>query len=175
MPNLDLELNPTISLKLDAIGKPGQRTFYLQGSDDHQTVTLLIEKFQVQMLALGIEQFLNELKKRFPDLPAVESEYDEKAMRLTPPLDPLFRVAAMSMGYDADTNFSVLILREGKISEEAEDKPSMVRFWCTRSMVSGLAVWAQELVGRGRPIWPSTGEPMSPRDQYSPRNNGHKH
>ncbi|MFZ3070869.1 MAG: DUF3090 family protein [Anaerolineaceae bacterium] len=175
MPNLDLELNPTLTIKLDAIGKPGERIFYIQGSGERQTVTLLIEKYQVQMLAPGTEQFLMEIKERFPELPDASPEYEEADMQITPPPDPLFQVAEMSMGYDIEHDMVVLILREAEVPANPEDKPSVVRLWCTRSQILGLAAWAQELAGRGRPTWLSSGEPILPKEQFSPRNNGHKH
>jgi len=85
MPELELDFHPTEILILSAIGKPGDRTFFLRGGNREQTVTLRIEKFQVQMLAVGAAQFLMELKNRFPDLEEPVSSYDERRMVLNLP------------------------------------------------------------------------------------------
>ena len=68
MPRFELDLNPVSHITTDAIGQPGQRVFYLQGIQDDRTVTLLIEKVQIQSLAVGVEQFLAEIGQKFPDL-----------------------------------------------------------------------------------------------------------
>jgi len=80
MAKIDIDLNPITHITVDAIGDPGERVFYLQGRKDDQVITLLIEKIQVQMLVLGFEQFMEELKQKFPDLTQALPDYDEKDM-----------------------------------------------------------------------------------------------
>ena len=46
-----IELNPVTQFTVGTIGRPGQRTFYLQGSKGSNTVSLVIEKQQAAMLA----------------------------------------------------------------------------------------------------------------------------
>jgi hypothetical protein len=62
----DLDLNPVDHLTADALGPPGKRVFYLQGWQGERTVTLIIEKIQLQP-SRGVEQFLAETRK-VPDL-----------------------------------------------------------------------------------------------------------
>ncbi|MCJ7695475.1 MAG: DUF3090 family protein [Anaerolineaceae bacterium] len=175
MTKIDIDLNPTNILTIDAIGKPGERVFYLQGRSDEQIVTLLVEKIHVQTLALGIEQFLSELLQNFPNLPEALSDYQEENMRITPPVDPLFRVGDLSLGYDAELDLMVLIAHQDPRGIQDENEIGVVRFWCTRSQIVALAHWGIEVAGRGRPVWPSSGDPILPVDQFSPKNNGHKH
>jgi len=47
MTKIDLDLNPTSFITVDAIGKPGERVFYLQGREGEQIITLLVEKIQI--------------------------------------------------------------------------------------------------------------------------------
>jgi len=171
----NLDFHPTEILILSAIGKPGDRTFFLRGGNREQSVTLRIEKFQVQMLAAGAAHFLTELKNRFPDLEEPVGAYDERRMVLEPPIDPLFHVSEMSMGYDIENDLIVLIFEEGKAPEDSVETHSVVRFWCTRSEVAGLAAWAAELVSRGKQGTVESGEAPKPENGYLPRNNGHKH
>ena len=175
MDEIDLELQPTKVITVDAIGKPGERVFYLQGRTDDQVVTLLVEKIHVQTLVLGIEQFMVELGQKIPSLTKTSSEYIESEMSITPPVDPLFRVGDLSMGYDTENDLMVLIAHEDMSSVSEQEKMGVVRFWCTRAQVLALAKWGAEVISRGRPIWPSSGEPILPIDQFSPKNNGHKH
>lgn len=97
-------------------------------------------------------------------------------MLLEPPLDPLFRVGELSLGYDPAQDLMVLIAREIQADDPdaPEESLSVVRFWCTRSQLWALGRWGIELASRGRPIWPSTGEPILPPGEFSPKNNGHK-
>ena len=53
MPRFELDLNPVSHITADAIGKPGERVFYLQAIQDERTITLLVEKVQIQSLAVG--------------------------------------------------------------------------------------------------------------------------
>jgi uncharacterized repeat protein (TIGR03847 family) len=165
-------------MTVDAVGQPGERVFYLQGRNDDQVITLLVEKFQIQTLALAVENLMSELREKTPDLADASPEYDEEAMTLEPPLDPLFRVGELSLGYDPEQDLMVLIAKEVPMGiaevEVDEDTLSEVRFWCTRSQLWALSRWGIELASRGRPVWPSTGEPILPPGEFSPKNNGHK-
>lgn len=128
MAKIDIDLNPTTILTIDAIGKPGERVFYVQGKSEEQTITLLVEKIHVQTLALGIEHFLSELKQKFPDLPDIASDYDEENMRITPPVDPLFRVGDLSLGYDAELDLMVLIAHQDPRGIDDENEIGVVRY-----------------------------------------------
>ncbi len=61
MPRFEIDVDPLDHITADAIGKPGQRVFYIQAWQDQRTVTVLIEKFQLQSLSVGVEQFLAEV------------------------------------------------------------------------------------------------------------------
>ena len=97
-------------------------------------------------------------------------------MLLEPPLDPLFRVGELSLAYDTQQDRMILIAKEVPIdaSENTEEEASEIRFWCTRSQLWAMGRWGIELASRGRPVWPSTGEPILPPGEFSPKNNGHK-
>ena len=78
MPRTDIDLHPVSHITADAIGQPGKRVFYLQGWQGERTVTLIVEKLQIQSLAIGLEQFLAEIHEKFPNLPEAVSEYQEE-------------------------------------------------------------------------------------------------
>ncbi len=176
MSRINIDLNPVTHITVDAIGKPGERVFYLQGRNAEQVITLLVEKFQVQTLALAIENLMSELQEKIPGMTDASPNYKEEQMLLEPPLDPLFRVGELSLAYDTQQDRMILIAKEVPIdaSENTEEEASEIRFWCTRSQLWAMGRWGIELASRGRPVWPSTGEPILPPGEFSPKNNGHK-
>ncbi len=175
MPQIDLDLDPVTYLTVDAIGKPGERVFFIQGSKEDQVVTLLVEKIQVQTLSIGIEQFLTEIQQQYPDLPEASTEYDEDLMRIQPPVDPLFRVGEVGLGYDAEHDKMVLVAREILLGDQQAEDANVVRFWSTRSQMRALGRWGVEVANQGRPLCPQCGEPMDPAGHFCPKKNGHKH
>jgi uncharacterized repeat protein (TIGR03847 family) len=170
----NLDFDPVSHITVDAIGKPGQRVFYLQAVSKEQVVTLLVEKIQIQTMAVGVEQFLGELNERFPDLPEAAASFIEDKMHIFPPVDPLFRVGELGLSYDVDRDALIIVAREAGPNEDPEEN-RIVRFWCTRSQVRAMCSWGIEITNRGRPLCPQCGEPMDPEGHFCPKKNGHKH
>jgi len=177
MPRFELDINPVSHITADAIGKPGQRVFYLQGwrETDPQPVTVLIEKIQLQSLAVGAEQLLTEVTRTNPDLSEVDTDFDEDKMHITPPVDPVFRAGEIGLGYDADHDQVVILAREIVVEGEEQENAAVVRFWCTRAQLHALASWGDVVVSHGRQICPQCGQPMEPEGHFCPKKNGHKH
>ncbi len=175
MPAQELDLDPVDFLTIDAIGKPGQRVFYLQARGAEQTVTFILEKVQVHSLALGVEQFLNELHERLPELPLESGQFHEDQMHILPPVDPWFRVGELGLAYDSDRDRVGLVLREVMTEESDPEQSNAARLWCTREQLLAAAHWGLEVANRGRPICPYCGQPMEPEGHFCPKRNGHKH
>jgi uncharacterized repeat protein (TIGR03847 family) len=175
MPSVEIDLNPVTHITSDAIGQPGKRVFYIQGWQNERTVTLIAEKVQIQTLAVGLEQFLAEIVQKFPDLPEASAEYNEQTMRITPPVDPLFRVGEMGLGYDSDRDLVVLVAHELIGEEQNAEDAGIVRFWCTRSQIRTMCRWGIDVAARGRQTCPQCGEPIDPEGHFCPKKNGHKH
>ncbi len=177
MPRFEIDLNPLQHVTVDAIGQPGARVFYIQGwrLTDPQPVTIIIEKVQLQSLAQGVDQMLAELAKQKPELTLPVADFDADKMRITPPVDPLFRAGEMGLGYDADQDAIVIMVREVVMENGNPEEAAEVRFWCTRLQARQLADWSREVIKRGRPLCPQCGEPMEPEGHFCPKKNGHKH
>lgn len=175
MARVEIDLDPVTHLTTDAIGQPGQRVFYLQGTQDERVVTLLIEKIQIQSLAMGLEDFLKEVNERYPGLPTDSDDFDERKMHILPPVDPVFRVGEVGLGYDSDRDLVCLIAREILSGDMQPDDASVVRFWATRSQMRAMIRWGMDVASHGRPICPQCGEPMDPAGHFCPKKNGHKH
>ena len=177
MPRFELDLNPVQHITSDAIGQPGKRVFYLQGwrEADVQPVTIIIEKVQLQTLATGLDQMLDEVARQNPNLSEPSGKYDEKKMHISPPVDPLFRGGEMGLGYDAESDLIVILAREIVMEGADPEEAAVVRFWCSRQQARWLATWSEEVVEHGRPICPQCGQPMEPEGHFCPKKNGHKH
>jgi uncharacterized repeat protein (TIGR03847 family) len=171
----EIELKPVTHITTDALGQPGKRVFYLQAWQENRTISLIVEKIQIQSLAVGFEQFLAEIQQRYPELPDATSDFDEVMMHIQPPVDPLFRVGEIGLGYEADQDLVVLVVRELIGEEQDQEEARVARFWCTRSQIRSMCRWGMEVAARGRPLCPQCGEPMEPEGHFCPKKNGHKH
>jgi uncharacterized repeat protein (TIGR03847 family) len=169
-----IELNPVSHMTIGTIGEPGQRTFYLQGSRGIQTISLIIEKEQAVVLANSFYSMLEELEKQYPR-PSVESDDTVwMDMRLREPVEPLFRVGNMGVGYNEGSDQIVLVAYE-LLPEEEDDEPDVVSFWATRTQIKTLIQHAYEVVSAGRPICGNCGQPIDPEGHFCPNRNGHRH
>ncbi len=171
----EIDIHPVTHITTDAIGAPGKRVFYIQGWQNERTITLIVEKVQIQSLAIGYEQFLAEIHTKYPNLPEETADYSEEKMHIHPPLDPLFRVGEVGLGYDAENDLVVLVARELLPEGQDPEEAGVVRFWCTRSQLQALCRWGLEVAAHGRPLCPQCGQPMDPEGHFCPKKNGHKH
>jgi uncharacterized repeat protein (TIGR03847 family) len=174
MPSKEIDLRPVSHITTDAIGPPGKRVFYIQGWQKDRTVSVIVEKVQVQSLAVGVEQFLAEISERFPELAEASTDYDEDKMHIHPPVDPEFRTGELGLGYDSDQDLVVLIARELLAEEQDPDDAEVVRYWCSRSQLRAMCHWGIEVASRGRPICPQCGQPEEPEGHFCPKKNGHQ-
>ena len=168
MSNHLLIFQPATILRVNAIGAPGERTFFLQGGDADRLVTLLVEKVQVQVMAVGAIRMIDGIETEQFDLEKSLARYDEAEMQLVLPVDPLFRVDEVALGYDQERDLLLL-----QVSEEGSgDDRQQVMFWVTREKMRGLALWALELANRDR------SDPLQPKktggNGFRHSNNGHK-
>ncbi len=175
MPRFEIDVDPCDHITADAIGSPGQRVFYLQAYQDNRTITVLIEKAQLQSLAIGVEQFLSQISQQNPDLEEASSEFNEDQMRINPPVDPLFRAGEIGLAYDKERDRVVVFTKELLTEEDEPDSAAQIRFWASRSQMRKLARWGADVVNRGRPMCPQCGQPMEPEGHFCPKKNGHMH
>lgn len=171
----EFDLRPVNKITTGAIGPQGKRVFYIQARKGDELVTLIVEKQQVQALAIGLEQFLADLDDRFPDLAEASADYKETEMELDQPIDPAFRVGNMGLGYDDENDLLVLVAREIQSEGDESEEGSVARFWCTRSQLRSMCTWGLEVASRGRPICGNCGQPVDPAGHFCPKRNGHKH
>jgi len=171
----EIDIRPIIHITADTIGTPGKRVFYIQAQQETRTTTVILEKFQLQQLSIGIEQFIAEIQGKFPELSEASANYVEDNMHIHPPVDPLFRIGELALGYDADSDLLILVTREVIPEGVDPEETRVLRFWCTRSQLRAMAHWGIEVVNRGRPLCPQCGAPLDPDEKhFCPKKNGHR-
>jgi uncharacterized repeat protein (TIGR03847 family) len=175
MPRFEIDVDPCDHITADAIGAPGQRIFYLQAFQDARTITVIIEKVQLQSLSVGIEQFLAQLTEQNPGLLEASADFNEEHMRINPPLEPIFRAGEIGLGYDKERDLVVLVTREILLEGDEPEEAAVIRFWCTRSQARAMARWGVDVVKRGRPLCPQCGQPIEPEGHFCPKKNGYRH
>jgi uncharacterized repeat protein (TIGR03847 family) len=166
-----LELDPVGRITAAAVGEPGRRTFYLQARKDDVVVSLLVEKQQVALLSMHIEELLERVG------PPEEAVPDIDSLDLEEPVAPSFRVGQIGLGYDERRDLVLMQCDELVSGEEEEERvvsPGRVRFWATRAQMLALARRGEREVGAGRPICPMCGEPKEPEGHFCIRSNGHR-
>ncbi len=173
MPRFEIDVDPCDHLTADAIGAPGQRVFYIHAWQAAKTVTIIIEKIQLQTLAVGIERFLADLARQHPELDQASTDYVEEKMRINPPVEPIFRAGEIGLGYDREKDMVIIVTREILLENQEPEDAAVIRFWCTRHQAQALARWGQDVVQRGRPICPQCSEAMEPEGHFCPKKNGY--
>lgn len=109
------------------------------------------------------------------DLPEASADYVIEHMRINPPVEPVFRVGEIGLGYDKDRDLVVLLAREIIMDNVEPEDAAVVRFWCMRDQARALARWGMEVVQRSRPMCPQCGQPIEPEGHFCPKKNGYLH
>jgi len=149
MANPIIELDPVTHITAGAVGQPGQRVFYIQAEKGLDRLTLLCEKEQVSALADAIDEMVQNLEQEFGVARHEDLAVNETEMELHEPLDPLFRVGAMGLGYDANRDRILLVAQEA-LAEDEERDPREVRCFATRAQMQVLSQYSRDVIGRGR-------------------------
>jgi uncharacterized repeat protein (TIGR03847 family) len=163
-----IELNPVSHLTIGTVGPPGKRVFYLQGSKGPDLVSVIIEKQQASMLASSLESLFDELAEKVSRDEEREPVWSD--MRLREPIDPLFRVGNMGLGYNEDFGRVVIVAYE---LVDEDEEANVVSFWSSSSQAQSLIKRAHEMVKAGRPICGNCGQPIDKEGHFCPNRNGH--
>lgn len=147
MAEIEIELNPVDFITIGTIGPRGQRVFHLQAGQDERLVSFTIEKEQARALSEAIQEFIEDIDKRFNQ--ETDVQMTALDMDLREPIEPMFRVAQMALAYEDITKMCVLTVNE--LTVNGEEEASIVRMWCTPAQMYALSLQAQTMVDAGRP------------------------
>ena len=159
MQSPEIDLNPVDFITVGTVGPKGQRVFHLQAGKDDLIVSLIIEKEQAWALSEAIRELADDLDQRYPT--PEDTDLSEFNMELRDPIEPMFRVAQMGLGYDEERSMVVLVAQELVVLDEEEEgdaeadpeavQPGIVRMWCSRDQMRALSAHATATVQAGRP------------------------
>ncbi|MBN1201218.1 MAG: DUF3090 family protein [Anaerolineae bacterium] len=153
MPTHGFELDPVDFVTIGTIGPKGRRRFHLQAGSGSDLVTLIIEKEQARALSDAINEILENLGQQFPDISNIDVDLSQWDMTLRDPVEPLFRVAQIGLGYDEDREMILLVAQEMITIEEdvqALPDPQEVRLWASCEQMRALSEHAMIVVKQGR-------------------------
>lgn len=174
MPQFDYDFDPVSRITVGAVGQPGQREFFIQARTGLRLVTLRIEKQQVQALAIGITQLLEQAGEVLPQLRTDLVNINDPRMVLEKPIYPAFVVGQIGLGYDESRGLVIIIMQE-LVAEgaEASSRAALARFVAGRETMRDFSEYALALVAAGRPTCPLCGQPIDPHGHFCPPSNGH--
>lgn len=185
------EFSHTSRFTVGTVGEPGRRVFYLQVGDAYDTVSLKLEKQQVQALA----QFFVGL---LADLPTPDANITVPAF-MEPPF-PDWTVGQIAVGVDesdADNSLIVmieeLVVSEEPVAEEllaeleeiedderleqtieslmGKSEGATVKARISIDQAAAFVEVSNQLMSQGRPPCRLCGQPLDPDGHFCPRLN----
>ena len=157
------EFTNVTTLRGEALGEPGKRTFRIVVDSGSSSAVLWLEKEQLFQLALAIQQLLATLR-------------DEQVGSATPPVELEapgltrldFQVSKLVLGHDSSRGLFIL-----DAHEPDEEEVATVRVWASSEQVTEFAEEAVRVCASGRPLCPLCARPIDPTGHQCPRANGH--
>ena len=177
---MTMEVRPEV-FTADYTGRPGERTFFLQSRSETLTLSFLLEKGQVEVLAEKLKELLVMIDPADP-IRTVENVRNP-LFALSAPIEPEWRVGTISLTYQEDPEFVVVALEPVVAAEEEptdlDEGPEgvddfEVRILITRDQARGFISHALAVVNEGRPLCQLCGLPMDPDGHKCPASNGHR-
>ncbi len=168
------------------VGQPGERQFFLQARDGARVVSVGLEKQQVQVLAERVDGLLDEVVRRTggeAPVPAAAPLGSEDLEPLDAPVTEEFRVGAMALGWNGDTELVIIEAHEiveddetevPDLEEDPDDGPACLRVRLSGAAARAFAKRALSVVSAGRPPCPFCNLPLEPSGHICPRANGYR-
>lgn len=191
MPRQIFVYDPPERLVVGTVGQPGERTFFLQARSTGQLTSVVLEKVQVAALAERLDQLLDEVVRASggtASVPAVAPRELEDTLPLEQPIVEEFRVGALGLGWDPETErvvLEALAVSESTdpdadddddpalLSDDDAEGPDVLRVRITGGVARAFTKRALAIVAAGRPPCQFCGQPLDPESHVCARSNGH--
>jgi hypothetical protein len=160
-----------------AIGRPGDRTFYVQVRADGQVISVKCEKGQVAAMA-------EYLRGMLADLPDTGNAIDTSSATLQSPVQQDFVLGSVGLGVDRPNMRMVIQLEEMVLVDEDEEDifdlldedddesdASVVRVLLTPAQARAFCETADLFVNAGRAICKWCAAPVDPAGHACPKFN----
>ena len=159
-----IEFTNVESIRAEALGEPGQRTFRILVDGEVGSAMMWLEKEQLFQLAVAINQLLASLPNLGRSVPPSEGG-EGAAARIE------FKVGRLVLGHEGSSERLIIDVHDVESGEEAQELT--VRVWGERQQLARFAAESLELCAAGRPLCPLCGGPMDPAGHTCARSNGH--
>jgi uncharacterized repeat protein (TIGR03847 family) len=175
---MNQDITPDI-FTADYLGRPGERVFYIQARGGFGSVTYLVEKQQVAVLADKLRELLVMVDPA--DTVAGAEPARDPALALMEPTEPEWRIGMMGLSYEEVEQQVVVLIRSvdeqsadvESVLEDDDDEPG-VQFHLRRDQVRSFILHALAVVAEGRPLCQLCGLPIDPEGHICPASNGHR-
>lgn len=158
------------------IGEPGEREFFLQVRDTNRLLTVSIEKSQVQAVVDRLQSIVRQSQDD-----RYSSNFLEVSRDLQPldsPIEPIFKVGAIAISFDEETQNVELDFAEETETEEdfdfSEQILEILRVKISIGYVKAFIRRSESVISAGRQPCPFCGGPIDPRGHLCPRANGYR-
>lgn len=155
-----------------AVGDPGKRTFYLQARKGDVLVSVALEKLQVAALADRMATLLEAV--------GADGTPARDVGALEEPVVELFRVGAMALAWDPESETVIVEAQTGTddgdyadVPDDAQDGPDLLRVSIQPRAARAFIERAAAVVAAGRPPCPFCGEPLEPSGHFCTRSRAH--
>jgi uncharacterized repeat protein (TIGR03847 family) len=168
MTSVFFEFEEVDTFTMGAVGRPGERTFFVQARSGRTRVAVKCEKRQVA----AISQYLRRV---LADLPPPEDRPVPAALELVEPVEQAFVLGPIGLGYDISSDRLVVQLEEiGELDDEGtelEGQDGHVRMYVTRGQAAAFCDHADRVIAAGRPDCQWCALPIDPDGHACPRMN----
>jgi len=158
------ELDPVDRIAVAAVGKPGERQFFLLATGSGRQLTLSCEKSQVQALIVRLKQMMEA-----QGIPPAEKATEAALV----PGEPEWQGGEMGLGYhEARQMFVLVASRSAESDESPTEDAASVRFWLSHQQVAAFSKQVETVLTAGRALCPRCGLPIDPAGHPCPVLNG---
>jgi uncharacterized repeat protein (TIGR03847 family) len=164
-----IDLGPVQWLEACAVGAPGRRTFRLVAANRERLVWLWLEREELQVLGMTVEQLLGRWPLD-PALAATQTPSEGAIAKVDPGERPSveFRVGRLAMGYEEKDDLFLMLAHE--VDADPEGPPTL-RCEVSRRQLQTLSQQIMAICASGRPRCPLCGTPLDRPKHPCPRLN----
>jgi uncharacterized repeat protein (TIGR03847 family) len=169
-----VDLGPVLRLDALALGAPGRRTFRLVAANRARLVWLWLEREELQVLGMTVEQLLGGQSMAHwpldPTLAAAQAPAEKAIAAVDPGERPSleFKVGRLAMGFEEHDDLFVLLAHD---QESDPDGPATLRCEVSRKQLRSLSQQITAICASGRPRCPLCGAPLDRAKHPCPRLN----
>jgi uncharacterized repeat protein (TIGR03847 family) len=163
---------------VSAIGQPGEREFFLQVKSIEGINTIAVEKEQVRVLALQMENLITELRRSSlidKNSASVAARIDNDPLEL--PIEADFQLGVASIAWKnkaIEITLQAISSDDLILLDDLDDGPDLVIAKLSIEIAKGFCQRADDLVKKGRSACPFCGLPINISGHLCPRANGYR-